>query len=151
MPVWSTHQMLHFGILPNHRLWEKMLKNLTFVVIDEAHTYRGVFGSQMALLMRRLLRLCRHYGSEPQFILLSATIANPKELATKLIGAEVNDAHNTPDSMPWCCREWEIVCWRFRQNWSIVPETVRPQGSGHFCCGILHYLMPTGHDGGQQQ
>ncbi|MDP1552722.1 MAG: DEAD/DEAH box helicase [Methanobacteriaceae archaeon] len=73
-------------ILYWHHQWEKFYKNLKFVVIDEAHQYRGVFGSNVAFLIRRLRRICRHYGSDPQFILSSATLANPKEFSEKLIG-----------------------------------------------------------------
>ena len=73
-------------ILYWHHQWEKFYKNLKFVVIDEAHHYRGVFGSNVAFLIRRLRRICRHYGSDPQFILSSATLANPKEFSEKLIG-----------------------------------------------------------------
>ena len=79
--------MLHSGILPHHTKWVKLFENLRYIVIDEIHTYRGVFGSNLANVLRRLLRLCDFYGSHPQFILCSATIANPKELAETLTGA----------------------------------------------------------------
>ena len=81
--------MLHVGILPNHRRWADVLTNLTHVVIDEAHTYRGVFGSHVALVLRRLRRVCALYGSEPQFLLASATIANPAEACAALTGLDV--------------------------------------------------------------
>jgi DEAD/DEAH box helicase domain-containing protein len=84
--VLSNPDMLHLGILPNHRQWSRFLRHLKYVVLDEAHVYRGVFGSHVGGIMRRLIRLCRYYGSEPQFICCSATIANPGELAGKLIG-----------------------------------------------------------------
>jgi len=80
--------MLHIGILPRHDLWGDVLHNLRFVVVDEAHVYRGVFGSHVANVLRRLRRLARIYGAEPQFLLASATIANPGELAQRLLGAE---------------------------------------------------------------
>jgi len=80
----TNPDMLHLGILPNHTLWSDFLAHLQYVVIDEAHIYRGVFGSQVACVLRRLLRLCRFYGAEPRFILCSATIANPKEHAARL-------------------------------------------------------------------
>src|SRR5262249_11700330 len=67
--------------------WAKLFENLKFVVIDELHAYRGVFGSHLANVLRRLQRICRHYGSNPTFICSSATIANPRELAEKLVGA----------------------------------------------------------------
>jgi DEAD/DEAH box helicase domain-containing protein len=72
--------------LPWHYKWKSFFQNITFVIIDEAHVYRGVFGSNVAMLIRRLLRICNHYGSEPQIIISSATIANPEEHATKLTG-----------------------------------------------------------------
>jgi len=87
--ILTNPDMLHLGILPNHRLWSDFLKHLRFVVIDEAHVYRGVFGSQVACVLRRLRRLCRFYGSEPRFILCSATIANPAEHAENLTGLPV--------------------------------------------------------------
>ncbi|MRR32865.1 DEAD/DEAH box helicase, partial [bacterium] len=85
----TNPDMLHLGILPHHTLWERFLKNLRYVVIDEVHTYRGVFGSHIANLVRRLNRICAFYGAKPQFILTSATIGNPKELAENLIEAPV--------------------------------------------------------------
>ena len=78
--------MLHLGILPNHRSWHQLLRGLRYVVIDEAHVYRGVFGSHVANVIRRLRRLCHRFGSNPQFILCSATIANPGEHAERLVG-----------------------------------------------------------------
>lgn len=87
--VVSNPDMLHQGILPHHTKWAQFFENLRFVVIDEMHTYRGVFGSHVANVMRRLRRVCRFYGSDPVFILSSATIANPAELAAQLIGADV--------------------------------------------------------------
>ncbi|MCD1654689.1 DEAD/DEAH box helicase [Treponema zuelzerae] len=86
----SNPDMLHSGVLPNHTRWIRFFSNLKFIVIDEMHMYRGIFGSHMANLLRRLLRVARFYGSEPVFILCSATIGNPGELAEKLIGAPVN-------------------------------------------------------------
>ena len=80
----TNPDMLHVGILPNHSLWSKFLANLRYVVIDEAHAYRGVFGSQVACVLRRLLRMCQFYGSRPQFICCSATIANPREHVERL-------------------------------------------------------------------
>jgi len=78
--------MLHGGILPNHPKWTELFQNLAYVVIDELHTYRGVFGSHVANVLRRLLRVAAHYGSKPVFIAASATIGNPKELAERLTG-----------------------------------------------------------------
>lgn len=87
--VVTNPDMLHSGILPHHTKWVKLFENLKYIVIDEIHTYRGVFGSNLANVLRRLMRLCEFYGSHPQFILCSATIQNPKELAETLIGREV--------------------------------------------------------------
>jgi DEAD/DEAH box helicase domain-containing protein len=84
--VLSNPDMLHSGILPHHPRWAKLFENLKFVIIDELHAYRGVFGSHLANIMRRLQRVCRHYGSDPIFICSSATIANPRELAEGLTG-----------------------------------------------------------------
>src|SRR5687768_7365723 len=84
--VLSNPDMLHSGILPHHPRWAKLFENLRFVVIDELHAYRGVFGSHLANILRRLQRICRHYGSNPVFICSSATIANPRELAEGLTG-----------------------------------------------------------------
>jgi DEAD/DEAH box helicase domain-containing protein len=87
--VVTNPDMLHQGILPHHTKWAQFFESLRYVVIDEMHTYRGVFGSHVANVLRRLQRICRFYGSEPLFILCSATIANPAELAGELIDAEV--------------------------------------------------------------
>ena len=84
--VLSNPDMVHSGILPHHPRWAKLFENLKFVVIDELHSYRGVFGSHLANILRRLQRVCRHYGSDPVFICSSATIANPRELAERLTG-----------------------------------------------------------------
>lgn len=88
--VLSNPDMLHTGILPHHTNWSDFLTNLRFVVVDEAHTYRGVFGSHVANVIRRLKRVANFYGANPQFILASATIGNPKELAEKLIEKPVH-------------------------------------------------------------
>jgi DEAD/DEAH box helicase domain-containing protein len=84
--ILTNPDMLHLGVLPRHDLWADVLHNLRYVVIDEAHVYRGVFGSHVANVLRRLRRLARIYGAEPQFIFASATIANPGELAHALLG-----------------------------------------------------------------
>jgi DEAD/DEAH box helicase domain-containing protein len=84
--VLSNPDMVHSGILPHHPRWAKLFENLRFVVVDELHAYRGVFGSHLGNILRRLQRVCRHYGSDPIFICSSATIANPRELAEALTG-----------------------------------------------------------------
>jgi DEAD/DEAH box helicase domain-containing protein len=85
--ILTNPDMVHIGLLPNHERWGEVLANLRFVVVDEAHVYRGVFGSHVANVLRRLRRMARIYGSEPQFLLATATIANPGELAEELLGA----------------------------------------------------------------
>src|ERR1700682_2198555 len=88
--VLSNPDMLHTGILPHHTRWQRLFENLRYIVIDELHTYRGVFGSHLCNVLRRLRRIARFYGSDPQFICLSATIANPGEPASRLAETEFN-------------------------------------------------------------
>ena len=99
--------MLHLGVLPHHDRWGDVLANLEYVVVDEAHVYRGVFGSHVGNVLRRLRRLAAVYGAEPQFLLASATIANPAELATSLTGLEATVVSG--DSAPRA--ERTIVLW----------------------------------------
>jgi len=87
--ILTNPDMLHQGILPNHGRWSRYFAHLRYVVLDEVHTYRGLFGSNVANVMRRLLRVAAHYGARPQFVCSSATIANPAEHAAKLIGRPV--------------------------------------------------------------
>lgn len=87
--VLTNPDMLHTAVLPHHTKWVKLFESLDYVVIDELHTYTGVFGSHLANVLRRLRRLCQFYGSNPTFILCSATIANPGELAEALVGDDV--------------------------------------------------------------
>src|SRR6058998_1881979 len=82
--VLSNPDMVHSGILPHHPRWAKLFENLRYVIVDELHAYRGVFGSHLCNVLRRLRRICRHYGSDPVFLCSSATIANPRELAERL-------------------------------------------------------------------
>ncbi|MDQ5984814.1 MAG: ATP-dependent RNA helicase DbpA [Syntrophus sp. SKADARSKE-3] len=83
--VVTNPDMLHAGILPHHTKWQKLFANLKFVVIDELHVYRGVFGSHLTNVLRRLVRICRFYGQDPVFICCSATVANPREHAERLL------------------------------------------------------------------
>jgi DEAD/DEAH box helicase domain-containing protein len=87
--VITNPDMLHSAILPHHTKWVSLFENLKYIVIDELHIYRGIFGSHVANVIRRLKRICQFYGSNPQFICTSATIANPKELAETLTGTEM--------------------------------------------------------------
>ena len=93
--LFTNPDMLHRGILAHHQSWEKFLKNLTFVVLDEIHAYRGIFGSHLNQIIRRLKRLCAFHGSSPRFILLSATVRNPIQFGANLIGEEVKVVHET--------------------------------------------------------
>jgi DEAD/DEAH box helicase domain-containing protein len=86
--VLTNPDMLHVGILPYHSTWSAFLAHLKYVVVDEMHTYRGVFGAHVAQILRRLRRICQFYGSDPQFLCCSATIANPEELTQRLTGVE---------------------------------------------------------------
>ena len=96
--VLTNPDMLHTGILPHHTRWTRLFENLRYIVLDELHTYRGVFGSHLCNVLRRLRRIARFYGRDPQFICCSATIANPGELAEKLLECEVEvlDSNGAP-------------------------------------------------------
>ncbi len=98
--ILTNPDMLHTGILPHHTRWMRLFENLRYIVLDELHTYRGVFGSHLTNVLRRLRRVAKFYGSEPQFICSSATIANPGELAKQLIEADVEvlDENGAPAS-----------------------------------------------------
>lgn len=105
--IFSNPDMLHLGILPNHTLWSAFFANLKWVVIDEVHIYRGVFGSHFANVLRRLKRICALYGSSPQFICTSATVANARELAQELLESPVTLIHN--DTSPHGRRVFMIL------------------------------------------
>ena len=92
--VVTNPDMMHANILPHHTKWVKLFENLKYIVIDEIHMYRGVFGSHLANVLRRLMRLCEFYGSKPRFILCSATIANPAELGETLTGRHIEKIDN---------------------------------------------------------
>lgn len=105
--IFSNPDMLHLGILPNHTLWSSFFAHLRWVVIDEVHIYRGVFGSHCANVLRRLLRICALYGARPQFICTSATVANARELAEELLESPVRLIDR--DASPHGRREFLIV------------------------------------------
>jgi DEAD/DEAH box helicase domain-containing protein len=98
--VLTNPDMLHTGILPHHARWTRLFENLRYIVIDELHTYRGVFGSHLCNVLRRLRRIAQFYGSRPQFVCCSATIANPGDLALRLIEGEVEvlNANGAPSA-----------------------------------------------------
>ncbi len=103
----SNPDMLHQGILPYHPKWAGFFANLKYVVLDEIHTYRGIFGSHVAGVVRRLQRICRHYGSSPQFICCSATLGNPRDLAERLTNRPMRliDQDGSPRGRRW------VVLW----------------------------------------
>ena len=103
----SNPDMLHLGILPSHERWAEFLHHLRFVVLDEAHVYRGVFGSHVAQVVRRLRRVCAHYGGDPRFVLTSATIAEPQAFAERLVGLEFEAVDEDQAPRP----ERTIVFW----------------------------------------
>jgi len=98
--VLTNPDMLHTGILPHHTRWTRLFENLRYIVLDELHTYRGVFGSHLCNVLRRLRRIARFYGRDPQFICCSATIANPGDLASRLLESEVEvlNANGAPSA-----------------------------------------------------
>ena len=103
----TNPDMLHAGILPHHTLWRRLLAGLRFVVIDEIHVYRGVFGGHLANVLRRLLRVARHYGAMPRIVATSATLGNPAEHAARTIGRKVE--HVGEDDAPRGAREVRLV------------------------------------------
>ncbi|WP_124109101.1 DEAD/DEAH box helicase [Kocuria rhizophila] len=107
--------MLHHGVLPNHAGWSRFFRRLRYVIIDEAHSYRGVFGSHVAVVLRRLARIAAHYGSSPRFIGASATSASPQESFAKLIGCPAEDVTAvTEDTSPHGSRT--VVLWEPEQS-----------------------------------
>jgi DEAD/DEAH box helicase domain-containing protein len=122
--ILTNPDMLHVGIMPNHQSWAGLLRRLRYVVVDEAHIYRGVFGSHVGCVLRRLRRLCRLYGSDPQFILCTATVANPGEHARGLTGlpCTVVDTDGSP-------RGWkDFVFW----NPPLIDEKKTARRSAHW-------------------
>ncbi|MEA3400118.1 MAG: DEAD/DEAH box helicase [Armatimonadota bacterium] len=111
---------LHQGILPHHARWNRFFTHLQYVVIDEIHAYRGVFGSHLANVMRRLHRICRHYGSQPQFVCSSATIGNPRRHAERVMGVEMELVDS--DGSPRGPRRFVM--------WNPPPLTTAARGSG---------------------
>lgn len=135
--ILSNPDMLHAGILPQHAKWARFLRNLRYVVIDEMHAYRGIFGSHVALVLRRLERLVRHYGGEFRYVLCSATIRNPGELATALTGREVTvvDDDGAPRG------EKHFVFWNppFRDDTQVERRSSNVEG-----CQLLAGIIESG-------
>ncbi|HEX6384438.1 MAG TPA: DEAD/DEAH box helicase [Anaerolineae bacterium] len=119
----TNPDMLHAGILPYHTSWRALFSNLDFVVLDEIHAYRGIFGSHVANVLRRLRRICHFYGSAPQFICCSATIANPKEHAERLVEAPFTLIDDTQNGAP--TGEKHVILY----NPPIVDEELGLRGS----------------------
>lgn len=122
--IFTNPDMLHLALLPNHGLWSRFFSRLRFVVLDEVHTYRGVFGSHAANLFRRLRRICAFYGSSPTFISCSATVPNPGELAAKLVGLEfeVVDEDTSP------CGDKYFLLWNPRLAAPVAPARAENEG-----------------------
>lgn len=101
--ILTNPDMAHIGILPNHERWADFMHRLRFVVVDELHTVRGIFGTHVAMILRRLRRVCRHYGADPTFVFTSATIGNPGQLASDLCGLDVVviDQDDSPSGEQW--------------------------------------------------
>ncbi|WP_324650384.1 DEAD/DEAH box helicase [Georgenia sp. H159] len=109
--VLSNPDFLHFSMLPNHRRWQRLLRGLRFVVVDECHAYRGVLGAHVSLVLRRLLRVAEHYGARPTVVLASATTGDPAATGARLIGVEPDDVHAVvEDTAPSGTRT--IVLWQ---------------------------------------
>jgi DEAD/DEAH box helicase domain-containing protein len=135
--ILTNPDMLNVGVLPHHRNWGDVLANLAWVVVDEAHVYRGVFGSHVANVLRRLRRLARAYGTEPRFVLTSATIANPLELGERLTGLDLElvDRDGAPHA------ERQVVMW----NPPLVDEDAGIRGSAlSEAAQLLSELMQAG-------
>ncbi len=135
--ILTNPDMLNVGIMPHHRQWGDVLANLAWIVVDEAHVYRGVFGSHVANVLRRLRRLARAYGTEPRFVLTSATIANPVELAEELTGTEFRlvDRDGAPHS------ERQIAMW----NPPLLDENTGARTSSlSEAAGVLARLVEDG-------
>ena len=135
--VVTNPDMMHQGILPHHTLWIKLFENLRFIIIDEVHSYRGVFGSHLSNVLRRLKRICEFYGSKPQFICSSATIANPKELAEKITEREMIliDDNGAPRSKKhFLFYNPPVINTELGLRRSVVSEV----------CNVVKKIMPTG-------
>ena len=132
--VITNPDMLHTGILPHHTQWAALFEHLRFIVLDELHTYRGVFGSHLANVIRRLTRIAAFYGSNPQFICCSATIANPLELAQKLL--DLPFRHSEPrsgeESLARTAETLRSAQGDIRSNLTLIDDDGAPRGEKHF-------------------
>lgn len=134
----TNPEMLHGGVLPRHQKWDALLMRLRYVVIDELHVLRGIFGTHVAHILRRLRRICRHYGSDPTFIFCSATIGEPARLASALCGAPVRAV--TDDGSPAGPRRFALL------DPPIVHETSGARSSANSeCASVTAALVESGH------
>ena len=138
--VLTNPEMLHYAILANHKRWAEMLHRLRYVVIDELHVLRGVFGSHVANVLRRLIRLCHHYGSDPTFIFCSATVGEPGRLATELCGREVIEI--TADGSPRGQRH--VVLWNPAELDPGRSNEIRPSMTAE-AVTVAAQLVESGH------
>jgi DEAD/DEAH box helicase domain-containing protein len=136
--VLTNPEMLHGGLLPRHGKWDTFLMRLRYVVIDELHVLRGVFGTHVAHILRRLRRICRHYGSDPTFIFCSATIGDPERLAAALCGAPVTAV--TDDGSPAGHRRFALL------DPPVVDAETGARSSGNSeCASVMAALVESGH------
>ncbi|MBA0127379.1 DEAD/DEAH box helicase [Haloechinothrix sp. YIM 98757] len=140
--VFTNPDMLHFGLLAGHSRWQRLLRGLRYIVVDECHTYRGVFGSHVALLLRRLRRIAEHYGAEPVFVLASATMADAAEFATRLTGEACEEV--TEDASPRGART--VVLWEPPLQPEITGENGAPirRSAGAEAARVLTDLVTEG-------
>ncbi|MDW3220649.1 MAG: DEAD/DEAH box helicase [Acidimicrobiales bacterium] len=134
----TNPEMLHGGLLPRHQKWDALLMRLRYVVIDELHVLRGIFGTHVAHILRRLRRICRHYGSDPTFIFCSATIGEPARLASALCGAPVTAI--TDDDSPAGPRRFALL------DPPVVDEATGARSSANSeCASVAAALVESGH------
>ncbi len=136
--VLTNPEMLHMGILPSHQRWATFLMRLRYVVVDELHTLRGIFGSHVAHVLRRLRRVCEHYGADPTFCFASATIGNPGELASALCGTDVEAV--TDDASPRA--ERVLACW---QRPMLDTHTGVRASANVECADLMTRFVRAGH------
>ncbi|MDV6011365.1 DEAD/DEAH box helicase [Haloechinothrix sp. LS1_15] len=140
--VFTNPDMLHFGILARHSRWQRLLRDLRYIVIDECHSYRGVFGSHVALLLRRLYRIAEHYGARPVLVLASATMAEPAEFATRLTGLDCTAV--TEDASPHGART--VALWEPPLRPEVTGENGAPvrRSAGAEAARVLADLVTEG-------
>jgi DEAD/DEAH box helicase domain-containing protein len=148
--ILTNPDMLHQGILPQHGRWNRFFTHLRYIVIDEVHAYRGVFGSHLANVMRRLKRVCRHYGSSPQIICCSATIANPQEHAARIAGEPMEVVSN--DGSPrgpkrfvlWNPPPLRDAAWGDNTDWRVGGDRRSPLWEGvHLMTSLVRQGVQT--------